>query len=100
MGKNKKKNAAPSQYPKRAYNAAARQILKAMFGRAIQAVDDGLIQNPGDLGLVANALKHFAINVDDACDVKEWFDDCALGPAGPFVEYLTDGAFAEAPEAN
>jgi hypothetical protein len=62
---------------KRAYDAEARAILVRFLQNAIDAIENGLVSNPGDLGGIASFLESYAVIFEEGAimptDARTWF---------------------------
>jgi hypothetical protein len=61
----------------RTYDAEARAVLVRFLQNAIDAIEKGLVDDPGDLGGIAKALESIAVKFEEGGllpdDVKAWF---------------------------
>ncbi|HUP81417.1 MAG TPA: hypothetical protein VM260_22895 [Pirellula sp.] len=84
--------------PNRAFNADARKILVDIFQRAIEAVEMGLVEDVGDLGLIAKVLIEFAceLEIEDVDSIVRTFNDSTCqGSDGPTYGHVFSGLFGE-----
>jgi hypothetical protein len=93
--KQTKSIAAKDLKPSRAYNADARKMLVDIFQRSIEAVEMGLVEDAGDLGLIAKVLIELAceLDIDEAQTVNEFLDSTSKGSVGATYDYVVSGLF-------
>jgi hypothetical protein len=77
---NKNQNTTGIENMKRTYDKEARQEIIKLLQGAIKAVRLGLVNDPGDVGAIANELRILVVTIaahSDDCEASAgmWFDD-------------------------
>ncbi len=83
---------------RRTYDKGSQRAIKQLFRNAIKAVNQGLICDPGDLGIVANELESLVGELaekgfEDPEDAVVWFQSPAESTVPELIALLEEGVW-------